>query len=45
MYDSHGYKWSKSFMYKIAYYNITSDKKAAKKKTNPKHSTEEDLDK
>lgn len=32
MYDSHGYKWSKSFMYKIAYYNITSDKKAAKKK-------------
>lgn len=35
MYDSHGYKWSKSFMYKIAYYNITSDKKAAKKKKKP----------
>ena len=44
MYDFHGYKWSNSFMYKIAYYSVTSDKEAAKKK-NPKHSTEEDLDK
>lgn len=45
MYDFYGYKWSKSFMYKIAYYSVTSDKEAAKKKKNPKHSTEEDLDK
>ena len=32
MYDFHGYKSSKSFMYKIAYYSVTSDKEAAKKK-------------
>lgn len=41
MYDSHGYKWSKSFMFKVAYYNVSSNKEDAKKKK----STEEDLDK